>query len=160
MEDVFRDEADDRRLNGRRVHRDHELAWNQATERREVRAEFLSFLCRRLSGLRDEAEAVFTARVEAVIQKLDIARGEQLAAVQELAANARAGQEAAEAKLALLTIRVEALEAKLGTGASPNPGAPVVDPITAFPSDLPPATPTDLPGDLTNDGHSGSPPIA
>ena len=112
------------------------------------------------AGLRDEAEAVFTARVEAVIQKLDIARGEQLAAVQELAANARAGQEAAEAKLALLTIRVEALEAKLGTGASPNPGAPVVDPITAFPSDLPPATPTDLPGDLTNDGHSGSPPIA
>jgi BMFP domain-containing protein YqiC len=65
------------------------------------------------SGLRDEAEAVFTARVEAAIQKLDLARGEQLAAVQELAANARAGQEAAEAQLAALTLRVEALEAKL-----------------------------------------------
>jgi hypothetical protein len=44
------------------------------------------------AGLRDEAEAVFTARVEAVIQKPDIARGEQLAAGQELAANARVGQ--------------------------------------------------------------------
>ena len=110
------------------------------------------------SGLRDEAEAVFTARVEAVIQKLDIARGEQLAAVQELAANARAGQEAAETKLAALALRVEALEAKLATGAAP--AAPVVDPLTAFPSDSPPAAPTDLPGDRPNDGHSGLPPIA
>jgi BMFP domain-containing protein YqiC len=108
------------------------------------------------AGLRDEAEAVFTARVEAVIQKLDIARGEQLAAVQELAANARAGQEAAEAKVAALTLRVAALEAKLGSGETPATAPPVVDPLTAFPSDAPPATPTDLPGD----GHSSSPPIA
>jgi BMFP domain-containing protein YqiC len=108
------------------------------------------------AGLRDEAEAVFTARVEAVIQKLDIARGEQLAAVQELAANARAGQEAAEAKLAALALRVEALEAKLGAAAA----APVVDPLTAFPSDPPTANPTDLPGDRPDDGHSGSPPVA
>jgi BMFP domain-containing protein YqiC len=107
------------------------------------------------TGLRDEAEAVFTARVEAVIQKLDIARGEQLAAVQELAANARAGQEAAEAKVAALTLRVAALEAKLAVT-----GAPVVDPLTAFPSDSPPITPTDLPGDLPNNGQSGSPPVA
>jgi len=108
------------------------------------------------AGLRDEAEAVFTARVEAVIQKLDIARGEQLAAVQELAANARAGQEAAELKVAALTLRVEALEARLA-GSAP---APVVDPLTAFPNDLPPATPTDLPGSLPNDGHPSSPPTA
>ena len=107
------------------------------------------------SGLRDEAEAVFTARVEAVILKLDLARGEQLAAVQELAANARAGQEAAEAKLAALMLRVEALEAKL-SGTS----APAVDPLTAFPSDLPPPLPTDLPGDVPHDGHSGLPPVA
>jgi BMFP domain-containing protein YqiC len=114
------------------------------------------------SGLRDEAEAVFTARVEAVIQKLDIARGEQLAAVQELAANARAGQQAAEAQITALILRVDALEARLA--ATPAPTSPAVDPLTAFPSDLPPVTPTDLPGDfpgdLPNDGHSGSPPIA
>ena len=107
------------------------------------------------SGLRDEAEAVFTARVEAVIQKLDIARGEQLAAVQELAANARAGQEAAEVKLAALMLRVEALEAKLATTS-----APAVDPLTAFPSDLPPVTPTDLPVDPPHDASSGFTPIA
>ncbi|WP_284946118.1 accessory factor UbiK family protein [Acidisoma cladoniae] len=79
------------------------------------------------SGLKDEAEAVFTARVEAVIQKLDLARGEQLAAVQELAANARAGQEAAEATVAALTKRVEALEAKLAPAepiAMPSPSEP------------------------------------
>jgi BMFP domain-containing protein YqiC len=117
------------------------------------------------AGLRDEAEAVFAARVEAVIQKLDIARGEQLAAVQELAANARAGQEAAEAKVAALTLRVAALEAQLAGDKAPSTGAPPrpvpgVDPLTAFPSDMPPVAPTDLPGDLPSDGHTGSPPIA
>jgi BMFP domain-containing protein YqiC len=94
------------------------------------------------SGLRDEAEAVFTARVEAVIQKLDLARGEQLAAVQELAANARAGQQAAEAQVAALTLRVEALETRLA--ATP---APAVDPLTAVPSDIPPGMPSDFPGE-------------
>jgi BMFP domain-containing protein YqiC len=103
------------------------------------------------TGLRDEAEAVFSARVEAVIQKLDIARGEQLAAVQELAANARAGQEAAEAQVAALTLRVAALEAKLG---KVNP--PVVDPLTAFPSDIPPGAPNDRPNDVTGDIPAGA----
>jgi BMFP domain-containing protein YqiC len=95
------------------------------------------------TGLRDEAEAVFTARVEAVIQKLDLARGEQLAAVQELAANARAGQQAAEAQVAALTLRVEALEARLAGGTPP-----ALDPLTAFPSDTPPGMPSDRPGDV------------
>ena len=114
------------------------------------------------SGLRDEAEAVFTARVEAVIQKLDIARGEQLAAVQELAANARAGQEAAQAQVTALILRVEALEARLAAGGGGGVGstAPAVDPLTAFPSDPSPDTPMDLPSGHADDGHSGSPPIA
>lgn len=94
------------------------------------------------TGLRDEAEAVFNARVEAVIQKLDLVRGEQLEAVQELAANARAGQAAAEAQVAALTLRVEALEQRLAGST-----APAVDPITTFPADIPPASPTDLPGE-------------
>jgi BMFP domain-containing protein YqiC len=97
------------------------------------------------SGLRDEAEAVFTARVEAVIQKLDIARGEQLAAVQELAANARAGQQAAEAQVAALTLRVAALEKRLAE--SPAPAIDPLDPLTTVPSDIPPGTPSDFPGD-------------
>jgi BMFP domain-containing protein YqiC len=91
------------------------------------------------TGLKDEAEAVFTARVEAVIQKLDIARGEQLAAVQELAANARSGQLAAEAEIALLKARVAVLEAKHGVGTA----TPAVDPLTAVPADVPPGAPSD-----------------
>jgi BMFP domain-containing protein YqiC len=116
------------------------------------------------TGLRDEAEAVFTARVEAVIQKLDLARGEQLAAVQELAANARAGQDAAEAQVAALTRRVEALEARLAASTTAPTHAPthapVVDPLTAVPSDPNPGMPTDSPRDLLDDGPSAASPIA
>lgn len=93
------------------------------------------------TGLKDEAEAVFAARVEAVIHKLDIARGEQLAAVQELAANARMAQEAADAEIAALKARVGVLEAALGMGA-PRP-APAADPLTAVPQDEPPGAPRD-----------------
>jgi BMFP domain-containing protein YqiC len=106
------------------------------------------------TGLRDEAEAVFTARVEAVIQKLDLARGEQLAAVQELAANARAGQQAAEAQVAALTLRVAALEAKLAANPSP-----AVDPLTAFPSDTLPGMPNDRPIDRPGDVPPAGPPV-
>jgi BMFP domain-containing protein YqiC len=114
------------------------------------------------TGLRDEAEAVFTARVEAVIHKLDLARGEQLAAVQELATNTRLALEAAEAEIASLKTKVAALE---GAQAAPAV-APAVDPITAFPQDLPPAVPTDLPasdlpGGLRPDGDAyGSAPAS
>jgi BMFP domain-containing protein YqiC len=117
------------------------------------------------TGLRDEAEAVFTARVEAVIHKLDIARGEQLAAVQELAANTRLALETAEAEILALKARVAALEG--GKPTEKTEEKPVVDPITSFPQDLPPAAPSDLPisdlpRDASNDAHGSAPgtPIA
>jgi hypothetical protein len=69
-----------------------------------------------LAGLREEAEALVRARVDETLRKLDLVRRDELDAVAELAANARAGQEAAEAKLAALTARIEALEA-----AAPRP---------------------------------------
>ena len=50
-----------------------------------------------LSGLRDEAEAVMRARMDDLIQRMDLVKREEFEAVQELAANARAGQEAAQA---------------------------------------------------------------
>ena len=53
-----------------------------------------------LAGLREEAEAMVRARIDEAIRRLDLVRREELDAVPELAANARAGQEAAEAKLA------------------------------------------------------------
>lgn len=59
-----------------------------------------------LAGLRDEAESTIRARVDEAIRKLDLVRREDLEAVQEMAANARAAQTALEARIA-------ALEAKL-----------------------------------------------
>ncbi len=65
-----------------------------------------------LAGMREEAEAMFRARVDETIRKLDLVRRDELEAIAEMAANARAGQEAAEARLAALEARVAALEAK------------------------------------------------
>src|SRR3954470_24124543 len=69
-----------------------------------------------LSGLRDEAESMVRARVDEAIRKLDLVRREDMEAVQEMAANARAAQQALEA-------RVAALEAKLAP-AAPEPSEP------------------------------------
>ena len=63
-----------------------------------------------LAGLRDEAESQVRARVEEVIRKLDLVKREDMEAVQEMAANARAGQEAALARVAALEERVARLE--------------------------------------------------
>ena len=72
-----------------------------------------------LTGLRDEAESVARARIEDVIRKLDLVRRDELDAVRELAANARTGQEAAEAKLEEVAARLAALEARLAGPETP-----------------------------------------
>jgi len=63
-----------------------------------------------LAGLREETEAIIRARVDETIRRLELVRREELEAVTELAARARAGQEAAEAKLAVLEARLARLE--------------------------------------------------
>lgn len=73
-----------------------------------------------LTGLRDEAESLIRARVEEALRAFDVVRREELDAVQEMAANARAGQEAAEAKLAGMLARLGALEARV-TALEPKP---------------------------------------
>jgi BMFP domain-containing protein YqiC len=73
-----------------------------------------------LAGLREEAEAMIRARTDELIQRLDLVRREELEAVHELAANARAGQEAAEANLAQLETRLKALEARLAVPEAPD----------------------------------------
>ena len=93
-----------------------------------------------LAGVRDEAEALLRARLDEAIRKFDLVRRSELDAVQELAANARAGQEAAEARvataesrLAALEARVQSLEAKARdagpSGTSPGPGQPPDAPL-------------------------------
>ena len=74
-----------------------------------------------LAGLREEAEAMMRARLDDLIQRLDLVRREELEAVQELAANARAGQEAAEAKAGTLETRLAALEARVSVLEAPDP---------------------------------------
>jgi len=81
-----------------------------------------------LAGLREEAEALVRARLDEAIRALDLVRREELDAVATLAANARAGQEAADARLAAALARLEALEARVSAlsepSAPPAGGAP------------------------------------
>ncbi len=65
-----------------------------------------------VAGLRDYTEAMIRAGVDETIRKLELVRREELDAVSELAARARAGQEAAEARVAALEARVAVLEGK------------------------------------------------
>jgi len=86
-----------------------------------------------LAGLREEAESMVRARVDEAIRKLDLVRREDLEAVQEMAANARAGQQAAEARLATIEAQLAKLTAApsepetgvwdggLAPGAAPTP---------------------------------------
>jgi BMFP domain-containing protein YqiC len=72
-----------------------------------------------LAGLREETEAMIRARVDETIRRLELVRRDELDAVAELAARARAGQEAAEAAMARMESRLAKLEAGLG-GAAGN----------------------------------------
>jgi len=63
-----------------------------------------------LAGLRDEMEAMVRARVDETIRRLELVRREELEAVTELAARARAGQEAAETRLTALEDKLARLE--------------------------------------------------
>jgi BMFP domain-containing protein YqiC len=73
-----------------------------------------------LTGLREEAEALLRARVDEAIRRLDLVRREELDAVRTLAANARAGQEAAELRVAALEARLAALESRVAPPTTPS----------------------------------------
>jgi len=66
-----------------------------------------------LAGLREEAEAMIRSRVDDTIRRLDLVRRDELAAIQEMAANARSGQEAAEARLGEALARLASLESRV-----------------------------------------------
>ena len=69
-----------------------------------------------LAGLRDEAEAMVRARVDEALRRLDLVRREEFDAVAEMAATARAAQEAAEARLAAIEAKLDALTRPAGGG--------------------------------------------
>ena len=86
-----------------------------------------------LTGLRDEAEATVRARIDEAIRKLDLVRREDMEAVQTMAANARAGQEAADIRVAALELRVAALET---ASVPPSDVEPAVEPDFPDPSGI------------------------
>jgi BMFP domain-containing protein YqiC len=63
---------------------------------------------------------VMRARMDDLIQRMDLVKREEFEAVQELAANARAGQEAAQAHVTALETRLTALEARVAALESGN----------------------------------------
>lgn len=77
-----------------------------------------------LVGLRDEAEALVRSRLDEAIRRLDLVRREEVEALHEVAANARAGQEAAETELAVLRHRIAELEARVSALERPPESAP------------------------------------
>ncbi len=66
-----------------------------------------------LTGLRQEAEAIVRARIDEAIRALDLVRRDEYDAVAEMAGNARAGQETAEARVTALEQRLAVIEARL-----------------------------------------------
>jgi BMFP domain-containing protein YqiC len=66
-----------------------------------------------LAGLRQEGEAIVRARIDETIRALDLVRRDEYDAVMEMAARARDGQEAAEAKVTALEERLAVIEARL-----------------------------------------------
>ena len=76
-----------------------------------------------LAGLREELEAMARARIDETIRRLDLVRREELDAMAELAANARAGQEAAEAQLRDILERLAALEVRVSALETPDDDA-------------------------------------
>lgn len=82
-----------------------------------------------LSGLRAEAKAMHRARIDAMARRFELVRREEMEAVAEMAANARAGQEAAEAELVAVRAKLEALETRLArieAKLAPGPDGPSV----------------------------------
>ena len=75
-----------------------------------------------LAGLRQEAEAIMRARLDETLRALDLVRRDEYEAMAEMAGRARAGQEAAETRLAALEDRLAVMEARLtGLETAPKP---------------------------------------
>ena len=110
-----------------------------------------------LQGVREEMESQMRARIDDAIRKLDLVRRDELDAVAEMAANARAGQEAAEARLSALEARLAAMAG--GSAADdPKPGASEADPASVPPASEPkPQPPSSTPGASEADPASAPP---
>jgi BMFP domain-containing protein YqiC len=73
-----------------------------------------------IAGMRAEIESMAHAQVEAMVQRLELVRREDLDAAMEVARRAREGEEVLATRVAALEARLTALEEQLGAG----PGKP------------------------------------
>lgn len=74
-----------------------------------------------LAGLREEGEAMVRARMDEAIRKFDLVKRDEFEAVQEMAANARSGQESAESRLSTALERLDSLEKRVSELEAPTP---------------------------------------
>jgi BMFP domain-containing protein YqiC len=71
-----------------------------------------------MAGLRAEAEAIARSQAEAMIQRMELVRREELDAALEVARRAREQAEALEARVAALEARIAAPAPEAGEGTS------------------------------------------
>jgi BMFP domain-containing protein YqiC len=76
-----------------------------------------------VAGMRDEAEAQMRQQFERILSRLDVVSREEFEAVREMAANARAEQEAMAARLAELERRLGVTEGVAGGTGEDAPGS-------------------------------------
>ena len=77
-----------------------------------------------LTGVRDEVETRMREQFERVLGRMNLVRREEFDAVQAMAANARAGQEALEARVAALEAKLAEQEAKSEAASRPRKSKP------------------------------------
>lgn len=77
-----------------------------------------------MAGLRQEVEAMVRSQADAMVQRLDLVRREELDAAMEVARRAREGEEALAARVSALEARIAGLEARpINTGGMPESGS-------------------------------------
>lgn len=74
-----------------------------------------------LAGVRAEVEAAARSQAEALVQRLDLVKREELDAALEVARRAREGQEALEARVAALEAKLAAAQPPVSPPPQPNP---------------------------------------
>ena len=80
-----------------------------------------------LAGVRAEVEAMARSQAEALVQRLDLVKREELDAALEVARRAREGQEALEGRVAALEARLAELAATQAQSAAPPPPPPAAN---------------------------------
>ncbi len=84
-----------------------------------------------LSGLRDEAESIARARVDEAVRALNLVRRDELDAAEQMAARARAGQEAAQERLDAALARLAALEGRVAVLEAARAAPPASPPAAS-----------------------------